>query len=233
MNMSTIGIAVIVVALVAAFTGIVSAVPDGATGTANAPVTKATVTATSDDAQGGYIAEFNLTVMQQTTKWQGYYGNMTAGITLDDDTAATMYSWTTATPAGEVYATTLNGVPAWTTFTNDTVSATVDTAYGFVSGESDDMGNTFLDQDHAAFYLAGTEITAGMGQRAVTTGTWETVILLGSGAGTATNDYLFVGIIRDNTTSYKGAPDTCDYQMIIPENPSTGTTPYYFYAEIT
>jgi len=235
MNVRTIGITVIVVALVAAFTGIASADPAGAEGTAGSHVTKASATAGNDSAQGGDIAEFNLAVLQQTTKWQGYYGTMTTGITLDDNNAATMYNWTTATPAGEVYATTMTGVPAWTTF-NHSVNAlsNVDTAYGFVADESDNTANTFATT-HTAFHLAGNAIAAGVGQCAKTyennsSASWETVILWDNN-GTATTDYLFAGIIRDNTPSYKNT--ACDYQMIIPENPSSGTTPYYFYAEIT
>lgn len=231
MNIRTIGMAVIVVALVVAFAGIASAYPDGATGTASDPVTKGAVDAGTDTAEGGYISEFNLTVMQQTTKWQGYYGNMTAEITLDDNNDVTMYSWTTATPTGEVYATTLSSVPAWTSFTNDAVLGTADTAYGFVSGESDNIASTFTDDTHTAFYLAGTEIGTDTGQCVETTGAWETVILFDGSDNSSTNDYIFVGIIRDNTANYEGT--TSDYQMIIPENPSSGTTTYYFYAEIT
>lgn len=231
MNIRTIGIAVIVVALVVAFTGITSADPDGATGSADTPVTKPAVTAGQDAAEGGYIAEFNLSVTQQTAKWQGYYGNITAGITLDD-ASSTMYSWTTATPAGEVYATTLSTLPVWTNFNNSADLGEVDSAYGFVSGESDNAAGTFSLSTHAAFYLAGNEIVAGTGQCAKTTGNWETVILH-DGSGATTGDYIFAGIIKNDQVNYKGGTNTSDYQMIIPENPSSGTTPYYFYAEIT
>lgn len=232
MNIRTIGMAVIVVVLVSAFIGIASADPDGVSGSADNPVTKPVESAGVDEAQGGYIAEFNLSVTQQTTKWQGYYGNMTTGITLDDNNDFTMYSWTNATPAGEVYATTLGTLPVWTDFTSNADLGALDAAYGFVSGESDNTANTFSLTNHDVFHLAGTEINASVGQCAMTTGSWETVILW-DGNGVNASDYLFVGIIRDNTASYKGASDTCDYQMIIPENPSSGKTTYHFYAEIT
>ncbi len=241
MKMKTIEVATIVIALVVAFTGIVSADPDGVAGNATDPVTKPTVAAGQDDAQGGYITGFDLTVMQQTAKWQGYYGNITAEITLDDDNSATLYNWTTAAPTGEVYATTLNTLPVWSNFINNASLSAVDTAYGFVSGESDNTAETFSLTNHTAFHLAGNEIAAGVGRCAKTyegpgnTGDWETV-LLWDDDGTATDNYLFAGIIRDNTASYKNTnetPDTCDYQMIVPENPLNGTTTYYFYAELT
>lgn len=243
MNMRTIGIAVIVVALVAAMVPMVSAVPDGATGTAGTAVTKAAVTATTDDAKGGNITEFDLSVLQQTNKWQGYYGNTTGEVTLDDATGNTMYDWAISAPAGEVYATTLGTLPSWYTF-DDTAATlgTVNAAYNFESDASDNADDTFSVTNNTAFDLAGNTIAADFAPNVLTygavegTGAWETAILY-DGDGTATTDFLFVGIIAVDQPSFlsQDGTDTCDYQMIIPEDPTDEgiATTYSFYMELT
>jgi hypothetical protein len=242
--MRTIGIAVIVVALVAAFTGIVSATPGTTEGTAGGHVTMtSTTSSTTDAAIGGEIANLDLAGLQQTDKWQGYYGEVTGEITLDDDSGNTMYDWASvAATGGEVYATTNTTAPTWADFaaTAATLSE-VDTAFNLGS-TSDNAANTFAATSNTEFAIGTITVTANFAPTVGTDGgiegdaAWETVVLY-DGVGTTTSDYLFVGLISGDTASFlaqDGGSETCDYQMIVPDDPAAGSqTTYYFYAEIT
>ena len=196
----------------------------------------------SNDSIGGYVTELNLTGTQQTDKWQGYYGNVSGTIKLSDSNGYTMESWDAASPVGEVYAIVSGSLPAsWAAFATGTVTLTdLDTAFGIDSSALDGAVETFTVQS-STFDLAGTAVTQS--NRAVKTdgavvddATWETVALY-DGDGTTQADYLFAGIINQNQPSFKsqepGVTDLCDFQMIVPEDPDSGATTYYFYMEMT
>ena len=55
-------------------------------------------------ALAGNVTELNITSLTQTQTWQGYYGNVTGTIVLDDAENWTLYSWNLAEPQGEIYA---------------------------------------------------------------------------------------------------------------------------------
>jgi len=244
MNMRTIGIAVIVVALVAAFTGIASATPTEAISLVEgANETKNVTVGANTTAIGGYVTEINITISQQTTKWQGYYGNVSGGIVLMDATGNSMFNWDIDEPTGEVYATPLGTLPDWTNYNNTVNTTKVSVAFDLgtsVTGVADNATDTFNATAHTEFYLAGMRIPGSIGPCATTrdgsgASTWETVLLTDGDAGTAMTDFLFIGLIQESGTSFKGATDPCDYQMIVPDDPNDdgAATTYYFYVEVT
>ncbi len=243
MNMRTIGIAVIVVALVAAFTGIVSATPTEAISLGEgANETKNVTIGANTTAIGGYVTELNISISQQTRKWQGYYGNVSGGIVLMDGSGNSMYNWTIDSPTGEIYATPLGTLPSWTDYNNTVNTTNVSVAFDLGTdgtGVADNATDTF-DTTHGGFHLAGMYIPPSIGPCAKTTGgtptlTWDTVILTDGDAGMVTTDFLFIGLIQENGISFKGDTDSCDYQMIVPEDPNDdgAATTYYFYVEVT
>lgn len=234
MNMRTIGIAVIVVALVAAFTGIASADPDGAGVTAEDPSSWAATTAETDAAAGGNITKIALTIDQSTTKWQGYWGDITDTIVLADSDGKKMYDWGSATTlTGEVFATT-GDLPAWTSVTGvtdterDDGTAGIDALWTWTAS-ADDAGETFTVTD-ASVTVAGTTASGAVATAVnailpVDKG-WQTVVITDAATISARDDYIFVGIINKDATGYDGATNV-DYQMIVP-----GDDTYYFYVEV-
>ncbi len=64
-------------------------------------------------AIAGNVTELEISGTSITRSWQGYFGNVSGTITLDDANNHTLYNWSLASPEGEVYAT--NGtVVSWT-----------------------------------------------------------------------------------------------------------------------
>lgn len=67
------------------------------------------------DAYAGNITNITIHSRSQTKHWQGYYGDITGTIVLDDAQNWTLYDWPNEEPKGEVYATPNSTTPEWGT----------------------------------------------------------------------------------------------------------------------
>jgi hypothetical protein len=238
MDKRTIGIAVIVVALVVAFTGIASAAPAGDseyTQDFGTPVTNASEGA-SNAARGGNITQANFTgVASQTAKWQGYYGNLSGSVTLGSSTG-TMKSWgwsnesnigyVLATPGwsnesniGYVLATPNSSIPDWSNYTVVSSNGDIDTVYQFNTNDVDSADKTFDDTPvSTAVVVAGTSHTASNENTVLTWNAdasadkWQTTALdYGSPTAGQTQLMMFVGV--NNATAAASAYNDilCDW----------------------
>lgn len=62
------------------------------------------------NAIAGNITSMNVNGFSITQSWQGYFGNVTGVITLNDNADNVMYNWSVASPQGEIYASTNNSI---------------------------------------------------------------------------------------------------------------------------
>lgn len=223
-------LAVVVMVLPAA------AVPTGdeSTTTAGTPSTY-TPTAEGVAARGGNITDVTFTnALTATSKWQGYYGNVSGSIFLGTTSGDKMFSWAVSTAAGEVFATQDSSmdITEWEGLAART-GANIDTDFTFTAGDLDSGTNTFT-VDPSAIVVAGRSIdgsanTAAKTYNATDIPTWTTIALAGSSPAEA--NYVFAGVISNDGEAYDGTSK--DFQMIVPENAATGTETYYFYVELT
>src|SRR5262245_23324497 len=65
-------------------------------------------------AQAGNVTPLVVSQQVSTQAWQGYYGNVTGTIVLDDASNFTLYDWSLPTPSGEIYAANSSTSIAWT-----------------------------------------------------------------------------------------------------------------------
>ena len=184
----------------------------------------------SSAATGGNITQIDLSVSTSTSKWQGYYGNVSGGITLaDSDNSNKMYEWTN-TIVGNVFAAqdpNMNN-SNWIGLTNRSGSE-IDTNFSYTPGDSDSATNTFIN-DSTSITVAGTtyNLKANSSVKTYSGGvpTWETIALANS-TSPADGNYVFAGIISNDGTAYNG--ENADFQIIVP----IGSSPtYYFYVEL-
>lgn len=192
-----------------------------------------TSAAGSSAANGGNITQVDLNITSSTTKWQGYYGNITGELALGSSPGKTMFQWNLTSVAGEVFAARDGAMTHsnWTGLENRTGSQ-IDTDFGFTPGDSDSATKTFINTS-TPINISG--ITYGPNATsAVNTSvyggapTWETIALANS-SNPAIANYVFAGVIINNGTAYDNTQK--DFQMIVPvEN---GTQTYYFYVELT
>lgn len=81
------------------------ALPDGAdNATAINSTTRIAAGPQSLLARDGNVTEGDFTGFSLTNFWQGFYGNVTGVITLEDGVGNVFYNWTTTNPRGEIYA---------------------------------------------------------------------------------------------------------------------------------
>ena len=239
---------------------LVSAVePNGATTSAGSSESSPSGGAGNHSAIAGNMTA--LTIFSGTAGsqgWQGYYGNVSGGLSLSDGSSNMLYNWSVATPSGEVYAATNSSVTwlniqcfnmtASGTYTDETgaggatnqngTNATIlETEFGFDFTDLDGINETFDTNNHDAFFTAGQEFTADeckslqlfTNETQAEDGIFEEILLYEPATRTA----VFMAILEDSKMGFKNSP--VDFQMIVPEDghgTDTDITTYYFFIEI-
>lgn len=215
--------------------------------------------AASHEASAGNVTEINITGISQTKSWQGYYGEVTGTITLDDANNNTMYDWSSAEPQGEIYASNAS-IVIWDDiqcFNYDADGDTeinitgVEAMFGIASDDYDGIDITFHSNgklsdhatDHPEFYVGSRTITPASCP--------ATSTYINSASAAGSTDFtevlltdklsiVFTTIIQNddfgNVTDKEGFDgNTHDFQMLVAENGNDGddtTTPYYFFVEL-
>ena len=207
--------------------------------------TAAQGTASSDDAEGGYITEMDLEGISQTVKWQGYYGDITGDIRLADASGYYMYTWDwDSSTGGAVFAVARSTMPNFGVVgTHDITEAEADTALTsddtWSATGADSVTLTFdTDDDNSAeFYVAGNTV-AEIDRNAMYTletlgspSDFEEVLLTDRETVDTVDDMIWTCLIENQALDYTGG--NSDYQMIVPATDiGGGTTTYYFYVEM-
>lgn len=195
-------------------------------------------------AQAGNVTELTINASVISKRWQGYYGNITGEITLDDASGNTMYDWSGGTgfsPIGEIYAANQT-VSSWSDVIclnltgNGTVGQTginvtiVEAMYGMLSTDSDGIDETFSgigDIVIGTNTLTDCPATHTYIDNATQTSYFNETLLTENTEGSV----IFGTAIDQNTAGFNGLP--WDFQMIVGENGNDElTTSYYFYVEL-
>ncbi len=210
----------------------------------NAPIALNPITSSSRDlsslpaqsanAVGGNVTEININTITVTKSWQGYYGNVSGTIVLQDGTNNTFYNWSSAHAKGEIYATRVNSI-TWTTIncTNITQVATENTFLNLTGSDADSVNNTYSRTTHPAFATGVVNFTAnscgyttyGYVNNNSQTSSYS-MVLLQSGA-----NIVYTTITNSSTVGFDGKQH--DFEIMVGENEKTtvGVTPYYFWTE--
>jgi len=211
----------------------------------NAPTTLSQVSSTKRDlstvapksigAQGGNVTEVNINALTITRSWQGYYGNVTGQIALQNALNETFYNWSLTAVRGEVYATRVNSV-TWTSVgCANAANRTLEETYlGQALTDGDSVTNTYNSTTHPALNVSTVQISAN-----TCFSTYGYVnnnsqasdfpmVLLQSGA-----NIVYTTILDDNTVGFDGKAH--DFELLVGENEkdgNLGATPYYFWVEL-
>ena len=188
-------------------------------------------------AQGGNVTNVNIDALTITKSWQGYYGNVTGNIHLDDANNNSFYIWGNASSlAGEIYASRNNTID-WGTI-NCTTGAERSAEDGYLGlswSDGDSATNTFNGTIHPGFLVGSQDIgnNTCYSTTLFVNGTSQNdsfhQILLSDSSGSL----VYSTIMEDNQYAYNG--QTADFQLLVGENehPSAlGPTTYYFFVEI-
>lgn len=228
-----------------------AAQPEGPTTlTVEATSRRTAVTSPTITALAGNVTQLTVAGTTVTQTWQGYYGNVTGTITLDDANNNTMYDWSLASPEGEIYAA--NATVDWTSGnvkcydlnmsdTGDSSFVTLaelEAHYGLATDDIDGIDETFPEgTGYDTFYVGEYLIDATCpttqtynGSEVKSASSFQEVMLYDN-----TSDMMvWTGIIEE--TEPVGFNDLrWDFQMLVGENGhngNTATTTYYFYVEL-
>lgn len=211
-------------------------------------------------AKAGNVTGIVIDGTRVTEAWQGYYGNITGRIVLDDGFNYTLYDWNLPQPTGEIYASNGSSVD-WTKIycmnlsykrpLNGSLADDVDYRinmtqielnFGINLSDSDGLNETFFNYytNAVGFRVGAITINNEDGcsmahpyTDEVYNTAWQELLL------TDNESLIFTALIRDNADSYKPSTssETADFQMLVLENGHWGsadtTTPYYFYVELS
>jgi len=213
-------------------------------------------------AQAGNVTALVVSQQRSTQAWQGYYGNVTGTIVLDDAGNFTLYDWSLPTPSGEIYAVNSSTVVTWSnvycmnTSNHRMVNGSpgnngpgvvykinasqIELNFGINTTDLDGLNETFYDTytDTTGFTVGAVTIDVADGCSMAHPYTDEVAdtnwqeLLL-----TDNTSLIFTSLIRNSPNGFRsGSEDLNDFEMVVLENGHTQqalvTTPYYFYIEL-
>ena len=251
-----------IIALIAAFflfLSLVFATPTGPNTITVVSNTRSPFTNTSSvavQAQAGNVTELTISQTRPTEAWQGYYGNITGTITLDDANSFTMFDWSLPNPSGEVYAandTTVdwNKIFCYNLTQNNngctggvcgsTNTSSMELQFGINLTDHDGINETFNSSytDSTGFFVGSVNINTVDGcsmanpytDEASASG-WQELLLSDN------RSIVFASLIRDSANAYKpGVGEAYDFQLLVLENGHIGSdttaTSYFFFVELS
>ncbi len=183
-------------------------------------------TVTSTTIIGGNVSQVNVTSVQVTDKWVGFYGEVSGSIVLGDSTGNTFYQWTISDPTGGVVYATNNTVSDWSTLS----PLYADSGYlpDFLISGTDSFNNTFVDQED---FVSPTITVNSVNY----TTTWQ-----GGSKGIDFKTYamyadsgatlVWAGKVKADSTSFNS--NTADYQILAGVNQIGAEQTFYFYLEL-
>lgn len=189
----------------------------------------------SVSAQAGNVTQINITALAITQSWQGYYGNVSGTMTLDDGDNNTFYNWTIASAAGEVYATRTSAVDFSTiNCSNSTHIAAEETSLGQSATDTDAVSNTFDATLHPSFDVGSVAFTANacpstnaFGPSGAQTNDYFQVLMQDGSANT-----VYSTLLNGTQSGFNG--QSWDFQLLVGEDGhgNTATTTYFFFVEL-
>ncbi len=194
------------------------------------------------NAKAGNVTSLIINFTGITETWQGYYGNITGKIVLDNADNKSMYDWTVNSPTGNIFAVN-ESISDWSSVDcfNFTASSpelnlsSLESALGLDSSDADGVDETFNTTTHATVYV---------GTNSFTNQCPATKLYVDDGSSTSfdnvllydptTKNVIYTAVIYQDSTGFSNT--NVDFQIIVGENghgSAAGTkTPYYFYFQL-
>ena len=176
---------------------------------------------------GGNVTQVNVSSVQVTDKWVGFWGEVSGSIVLADSAGNYFYEWTISDPTGGVVYACNNTVNDWSTLS--ALYASSGYLPSFLLEGTDSFNNTFTAQEtftSPSISIASVNYTT----------TWQ-----GGSKGTTFKTYalyadngatlVWAGNVVADQTSFKGTP-TADYQILAGVNARGAQQTFYFYLEL-
>jgi len=171
-------------------------------------------------AQGGNVTNVDIETNVSTTKWQGFYGNVSGNLVLGLNTNVLYDFGSGAVVANTIYATQNSSFNF--AGLNEGNATDVDNVFGFTTGGDPDQAVDVFTIQTSPDTLVNTNSTT------LADGNFQCFLANDGNEGNET--YMaFGGIVNANQAGFNG--QLMDYELLVPVR--AGTTPvYYFYMSI-
>ena len=207
-----------------------------------------TTSGTLTQADAGNMTSMTINSTAISQRWQGYYGNVSGTITLDDGQNNTLYSWDIANPAGEIYAVNDSKSVAWTQVqclnftagdTSDNVTLTaLENSLGMNSADPDGVNETF-NLSRGGSFTVGSSVTigddSGCSWASLNTDNGPDTVRFNEtilSDNTSNHNVIYTTVIEESLTGFSGS--SLDFEMIVGDDGDTvAATDYYFYVELS
>jgi hypothetical protein len=187
------------------------------------------------NAQGGNVTELNIAALTITKSWQGYYGNISGIVALQDGKNNTFYNWTMANFKGRVFASRSNTVQ-WSTVncTNATNETDEMTYLNQAPTDSDSVLNTFNKTTNPGFLVGSRAILPNtcFSTNGYVSNNSQSVdfpmLLLSDLPGNT----IYTTVTNQSTIGFDGQQH--DFELLVGANSKVGgpgVTQYYFWTE--
>lgn len=214
-------IIILMLAIIVLSLSMVAAAPSGGNVTVGASTGGTSTTSTTVSINGGNVTSVDVNSDVVTSRWAGFFGDVSGSLFLADSSANNFYQWTIGSMTGAVVYATNASVTNWATLTPLTNAD----APGYVNGVySDNFTQTFADTESfvsGSYDIASTPYATTYNSSGVA-GDLKTYALYADAATT-----VWAGKVVDDTDGFDGS--AVDYQILLPAQ--TGTT-YSFYMEL-
>ena len=183
------------------------------------------------DSMAGNLTQMNINAFTQTTGWQGYYGNISATISLLNSNGSSFYDWSGIGNNGEIFASRSSSI-LWDSIacTSPAAIGVEDTHIGKSAIEADSVINTFNDTTHPTLNVLSKQLNNCPSRKlngpngTADNNFWNILISDNNGDG----NIIYTGIVKDNVMSF--ANKTSDFELIV--GARSQVDKYYFYVEI-
>jgi len=171
----------------------------------------------NDTAEGGNVTMMNLSTTQSTTRWQGYYGNVTGSLSLGF--GSSIFFDFSSSAISSVLATQNQSFDFTSLETGTAVD--LDSVWSYGSGA-----------DQAADIYTGTSVVEGVSAPSVElepSGSDFNSTILDDGNNQTKSGFAFgVNVQEPSVACFDGT--NCEYELMVP---AFGTEVYYFFLTIS
>ena len=217
-------LAILMLAVLVLSFSLAVAAPSGASTTAGTSETGTATSSSSLNADGGNVTYVDVSSNVITSRWAGFYGNVSGNLLLADASANNFYQWTVGSMDGAVVYAASGSVSDWSS--TNIVPLTNANAPAWVQGAAtDNFTNTFSATESfssSSLTIASTPYVTTYNSTGVA-GNLKTYALY----ATAETAHVWAGKVVDDANGFNG--NSVDYQILLPAQ--TGTT-YNFYLEL-
>jgi hypothetical protein len=199
------------------------AIPGGAEVTEGTSETGTETIVDTSSIEGGNVTFIDTYSKQITSNWAGFFGNISGAIVLQDSSSNTFFQWTITNFNDSVVYAASGAISNWGGA--NIVPANNTVVPGYISSAGlDNFTETF-------------DSTGDFNSSSLNKGLVPYTATLNGGSGLRTyalyadneGENIWAGVVKDDTTSFKGGSETVDYQILVP---AQALTTYSFYLEL-